>query len=225
MLVLMTDDEPARGAARRRVVERLLADHGTTYAEQAGIRLRDQPSPLYRLLVLTVLLSARISSELGVAAARELSRSGMRTASAMAEATWQQRVDALGRAGYRRFDERTATMLGDGACVVVERWGGDLRRLRAEADGDVAHLRRALQDLPGIGPLGSAVFCREVQGVWPEVAPFVDDRASSGARALGLPVTGRGLARLVPDDELTSLVAACVRASLDDGVVAAVRGG
>lgn len=208
---------------RVRVVAALLDAHGTTYAEQAGIRLRDTPSPLYRLLVLTVLLSARISSGLGVAAARELSRSRLRTARAMADASWRQRVEALGRAGYRRFDERAASMLGDGALAVVERWDGDLRRLRAEAAGDVKTLRRALQDLPGIGPLGSAVFCREVQGVWPEFAPFVDDRAASGARALGLPVSPRSLAQLVPAQDLPRLVAACVRASLDDDVVTSVR--
>ncbi|HZI97789.1 MAG TPA: endonuclease [Actinomycetales bacterium] len=208
--------------SRERVLRTLLSDYGATYAADAGIRLRDAPSPLYRLLVLTVLLSARISSSLGVAAARELSQAGLRTAASMADATWQQRVDALGRAGYRRFDERTATMLGDGAHLVLERWKGDLRRLRAESDGDVEALRRGLQDLPGIGPLGSAVFCREVQGVWPEVAPFVDDRAASGAQALGLPRTPSALARLVPPDDLPRLVAACVRASLDDDVVTAV---
>jgi endonuclease III len=206
------------------VLQQLLADHGRTYAAEAGIRLRDEPSPLYRLLVLTVLLSARISSGLGVAAARELSSARLRTAGSMADSTWQQRVDALGRAGYRRFDERTATMLGDGAHLLLERWNGDLRRLRAEVGGDVQALRRELQDVPGIGPLGSAVFCREVQGVWPEVAPFVDDRAASGAQALGLPRTPVALARLVPPEDLPRLVAACVRASLDDGVVAAVRG-
>jgi hypothetical protein len=39
----------------------------------------------------------------------------MRTPRAMAEASWQQGVDALGRGGYRRYDERTSTMLGEGA--------------------------------------------------------------------------------------------------------------
>ncbi len=28
----------------------------------------------------------------------------------MSEASWQDRVDALGRGHYRRYDERTATM-------------------------------------------------------------------------------------------------------------------
>jgi hypothetical protein len=32
-------------------------EHGETFAQQAGIRLKAEPSPLYRLLVLTTLLS------------------------------------------------------------------------------------------------------------------------------------------------------------------------
>ena len=48
----------------------------------------------------------------------------------MSEAGWQDRVDALGRAHYRRYDERTATMLGDGADLLSGRWHGDLRKLR-----------------------------------------------------------------------------------------------
>ena len=31
--------------------------------------------------------------------------------------------------GHRRYDERTATMLGDGAQLCLDRWRGDLRRL------------------------------------------------------------------------------------------------
>lgn len=177
--------------------------------------MRDTPSPLYRLLVLAVLLSARISSSLAVAAARELSSAGWRTARSMSESSHRDRVAALGRAGYRRFDERTATMLGHGAELLLESWGGDLRRLHAEVDGDVPALRRALQRVPGIGPLGSAIFCREVQGVWRDVAPFVDDRAAEGARVLGLPTSAAQLARLVPPEDLPRLVAACVRASLE----------
>jgi hypothetical protein len=196
-------------------VRAVLGRHGLTYAEEAGIRLRDTPSPLYRLLVLAVLLSARISSSLGVAASRELSAAGWRTARAMADSTHAQRVAALGRAGYRRFDERAATMLGDGAVLLLESWGGDLRRLHGEAAGDVGALRRSLQRVPGIGPVGSAIFCREVQGVWPDVAPFVDRRVSDGARALDLPTSPAALAALVPQGELPRLAAACVRASLE----------
>ncbi len=208
---------------RARLVQALLDQHGTTYAQEAGIRLADKPSPLYRLLVLSVLLSARISSGLAVAAAVELARAGYRTARGMAAASWQQRVDALGRGGYRRYDERTSTMLDGGAELLLDRWGGDLRRLHAETKGDVAALRRALEEVPGIGPLGSAIFCREVQGVWRDVAPFVDDRAADGAKALGLPTSAAALAKLVPPADFPRLVAACVRASRDKDVVTSTK--
>ena len=38
------------------IVRRLLAEHGTTFAEQAGITLRDKPAPLFQLLVLATLV-------------------------------------------------------------------------------------------------------------------------------------------------------------------------
>jgi hypothetical protein len=40
-------------------VKTLLERYGRTYAEDAGIRLADRPAPLYQLLVLATLLSAR----------------------------------------------------------------------------------------------------------------------------------------------------------------------
>ncbi|NED96975.1 endonuclease [Phytoactinopolyspora alkaliphila] len=186
--------------------------HGRTFAAQAGIRLADKPSPLYRLLVLAMLLSARISSQIAVDAARELSRAGYRTPRRMAEATWQERVDALGRGHYRRYDERTATMLGEGAGLLLDRYGGDLRRLYGEAAG-VDELERRLQEFPGIGPTGAAIFCREVQGEWRELAPYADQRVLDGAEKLGLPASAARLGELVPAGQLPRLMAACVRAA------------
>lgn len=195
-------------------VRRLLDEHGRTYAEEAGITLRDKPSPLYRLLVLTTLLSVRISADLAVAAARELSRAGWRTPKAMLASTWQQRVDALGRAHYKRYDESTATYLEQGAQLVQDRYAGDLRRLRAEADGDVALMRKLLTEVPRIGPTGAHIFCREVQVVWPEVRPYVDKRALDQARRLDLPADSGRLGKLVGGDDVGRLAAALVRASL-----------
>ena len=93
----------------------LLERHGTTYAQDAGIELRDTPAPLFQLLVLANLLSARIGAKVAVASARELFTAGYRTPERMRAASWRQRVQALGRGGYKRYDERTSTMLGDGA--------------------------------------------------------------------------------------------------------------
>lgn len=198
---------------REAVVRELLRQHGRTYAEDAGIKLADKPSPLYQLLVLATLLSARIGSDIAVAAARELSAAGYRTPRAMLEASWQDRVDALGRGHYRRYDERTATMLAEGAQLLQDRWNGDLRRLHEEAGGDQRKLRELLGEFKGIGPTGVDIFLREVQGVWPDVAPFADRRAADGARALQLPVSADSLAELVDHDDLPRLASALVRVS------------
>ncbi|MFI9629547.1 endonuclease [Streptomyces sp. NPDC052042] len=179
----------------------LLDRHGTTYAAEAGIRLRDTPQPLYQLLVLSDLLSARIRASVAVAAARALFAHGLRTPDRMRDASWQERVDALGEGGYRRYDERTATQLGEGAQRLLDDYGGDLRRLRAEADGDLDVLRAGLRRTPGIGPAGADIFLREVQAVWPETAPFVDAKALQGAERLGLPTSPAGLARLAEEAE------------------------
>ncbi len=206
------------GAVARTVIAR----HGDTYAEEAGITLRDKPSPLFQLLVLTLLLSARISADIATAAARELWDAGYRTPEKMKDASWQDRVDALGRGHYRRYDESTATMLGELAEAVLDEYGGDLRRMREDCD-DVAALEKTLQRFKGIGPTGAAIFCREVQGIWQEVAPYVDNRAAKGAAALGLPRDGNKLAALVDADGLPRLVAGCVRAAQDSDVVDDVR--
>ncbi|MFF0450779.1 endonuclease [Streptomyces sp. NPDC004609] len=199
---------------QRTTVRRLMNEYGRTHAEEAGIRLRNTPAPLYRLLTLCVLFSIRIKADIAVAAARELSEAGMRTPQTMAAASWQDRVDALGRAHYRRYDESTATALGAGASLVLDRYRGDLRRLRDEAGGDPARIRELLREVPRIGPVGADIFCREAQGVWPELRPSFDGRARHAAAGLGLPTEPEVLARLVATDDLPKLAAALVRVEL-----------
>ncbi|MFI6122467.1 endonuclease [Streptomyces sp. NPDC051064] len=201
----------------RRTLESLLERHGTTYAAEAGIRLRDTPQPLYQLLVLSHLLSARIRAQVAVAAAQALFSHRLRTPRRMADATWQERVDALGEGGYRRYDERTATQLGDGAQLLLDEYSGDLRRLRRKADGDADTLRSGLRRFPGIGPAGADIFLREVQTVWPEASPYLDAKALQGAERLGLPTTPDKLIRLAKDEDPAVLAAALVRGALDKG--------
>jgi endonuclease III len=195
-------------------VKVLLDRFGETYAEQAGIHLTDKPSPLYELLVLATLLSARISGDVAVAAAKELFTAGYRTPQKMQQASWQDRVDALGRGRYRRYDERTSTMLGEAAALLLDRWHGDLRKLRDEAYADAKQIRNLLTEFKGIGPVGADIFLREVQAVWPQVAPYLDGRVIRGAEKVGLPSDVRKLAGLVDSPkELARLSAALVRVS------------
>ncbi|HKS49182.1 MAG TPA: endonuclease [Amycolatopsis sp.] len=204
-------------------VERVLEAAGRTFAAEAGIKPANTPSTLYRLLVLSVLMSARIQAKIAVAAAKGLFKAGMGTPRRMVEASWQDRVDALGRGHYVRYDESTATALGDGARLLLDKYSGDLRKLRDRADGDRAKLRELLREVPRLGPVGVDIFCREAQQVWPELRPYLDDKARKGAERLGLPDDPAKLAELVPEDELARFAAALVRVSRDRKLAESLR--
>lgn len=193
----------------------LVAERGTTFGAAAGIALRDEPAPLWQLLVLAQLLSTRISSDVAVATARELWKAGCSTPAGLLEGGRRHLVVALGRGGYRRYDESTATRLTSNATMLTERWHADVRRLRDEAGGEPAAVARLLREFDGIGPTGAAIFLREVQGVWPSVRPYADALVLRGAEIVGLPQDAARLACLVPDEDMPRLAAALVRVARD----------
>jgi endonuclease III len=195
------------------IARTVLDRYGTTFTDDAGIELEDSPAPLFQLLVLAQLLSARIGAGIAVAAAVELSTAGWTTPAAMRDARRPSVIAALGRAGYRRYDERTATQLREMAELVLDRYGGDLRRLAEVAAKDVERAAVLVQEVRGIGPTGAAVFLREVQAVWPWVRPYLDDRARAGARRTGLPDDATRLAGLVAPADLARFAAGLVRVS------------
>lgn len=206
-------------STQRDLAHHLVREHGRTFAAEAAITLRDKPAPLWQLLVLSLLLSTRISSDIALATARELFSAGWRTPQRLRESTWQQRVDALGRGGYRRYDESTATRLDDAAALLIERWNGDLRRLRDEAETEPSRIAKLLQEFTGIGPTGAGIFLREAQQVWPEIRPQADKLVLKGAGIAGLPENAHDLSRLVPGDDAASLAAALVKVARDPSLV------
>jgi len=197
------------------MVRELVRRHGRTFAEEAGISVDDSADAAFRVLVLSLLLSARIRAAVAVRATAELIGVGWGDPRSLAASTWQERVDVLDRAGYSRYDERTARQLGECADIVLDEYAGDLRVLRDRAGSRPAAERRLLQRFPGIGPLGATIFAREMQGAWPEWYPFADERALASARLLGLPSDAGQLAGMVGEPAaFVRLVAALVRSSL-----------
>lgn len=208
-----------------RTIKALLSEVGHTYAEDAGITLKDQPAALFKLLVLANLLSARINADIAVAAARELFEAGGGTPRGMTRLSWQDRVDALGRAHYVRYDESTSTRLGDMAEKVLEDYNGDLRKLPQKVGHNADTAREMLQEFPGIGPVGAEIFCREAQAVWLWLRPSFDAVALKGADRLGLPTDPKRLAELVDDRELARLASALVRVAKDKKLADRLAGG
>jgi hypothetical protein len=199
-------------------VAALLDRHGRTYADELGIDLaRGTPSPLFRWLCASMLYSARISAQLATAAARAMADEGWTTARHLQDSTWRRRVTVINHAGYARYDERTSTMFGELADVVVERWDGDLRNLREEAGREPARERALLKELKGIGDVGVDIFFREVQTAWEELRPFADRKALQAAAELGVGDDAEAVGRLAEREaggDVALLVAALVRCAL-----------
>lgn len=206
------------------IAEAVLDHAGRTYADELGIDLsRNTPSPLFCWLCASLLFSARISGPIALAAAKALIDAGWRTVPAMRASTWEERTKVLNRAGYARYDEKTAAQLGEAADFLHERYRGDLRRLRETAGGDPRHIVRLLKEVKGIGDVGAGIFCREVQSVWDELYPFADRRALDTAEHLGLPADPAELAKLVARSDFARFVTGLVRIDLagDHGMILA----
>lgn len=195
-------------------MHRLLRRAGSTYAQEAGIRLRNQPMPLFQLLVLCMLAGKPIDATVAAHAARELFKSGLRTPHKVRAADRRTVIAALRRAHYVRYDESSADRLVDIARAVEEQYGGDLRLLAERSMRDIAAAMTLLKDFDGIGDTGAQIFVREVQDVWPWARSTFDDRALAAARDLGLPGDATELGALLPGRN-AELAAALVRYSLD----------
>ncbi len=201
--------------SHKTLAKAVLDRHGQSYSDELGIDLSSNtPSPLYRWLVAATLFSARISQDIAVDAAKALSSAGWRTPEKMAEATWKQRTDTLNRSGYARYDESTSRMLGDSAQLLLDDYGGDLRKLRAEAGGDLGDMRKRLKAFKGIGDVGADIFLREVQLAWDEVYPFADKKALEAAKSIALPDDADALSKLVAKQDFPRLLSGLVRMSL-----------
>jgi endonuclease III len=195
------------------LVGRLLKVAGTSYAEEAGIQLRDKPMPLFQLLVLCMLASKPIDAAIAMQAARELFRAGLKTPKAVLAANRDTMIKAFGRAHYVRYDESSATRLADIAAMIRDDYGGDLRALADTRD--LRTVKRLLKQFKGIGDTGADIFLREVQDVWTWIRPHFDQRARAAAREIGLPADPDELGALAPRTT-AKLAAALVRVSLDD---------
>ena len=62
---------------------------------------------------------------------------------------------------------------------------GDLNNLLKRADSSPQQIRKLLQEIKGIGNVGTDIFFDTAQGIWPCIAPFIDPRSLKTADQLG----------------------------------------
>jgi len=100
--------------------------------------------------------------------------------------------------------EKTAGEISLVADVIADKFStsdatdASLEKVRKEAEKDVDRIRDLLKtNIKGVGKTGLDIFVRRVQWLWPECYPFMDDRTSQAAKALGLPDDALELDQLV----------------------------
>ncbi len=202
-------------ADTHKTIAAVLDRHGELFSAEIGADLsKNTPAPLFQWLLGCILMSARIQTGNALRGTKALIDAGWTTAENLKDSSWKQRVKVLNENGHARSDEKTASLLDEVADHAMQRWEGDLRKLREEADGDASRAETLLQEFKGLGPAGAAIFLREAQLAWAEFHPYADKKALETADKLGLPKTSKGLADHVPQADFPRLLAGLVRAGL-----------
>ncbi|WP_431729358.1 hypothetical protein [Verrucosispora sp. TAA-831] len=202
----------------RRRLARRLAGSGRGFAEQYGFRVTNNPSSLFQVLCLAVLLARRGDFRRALDSAHALPDAGWDSAARLARATHADLVRVLRERGRRGDVDAVATLLGDLARTVRDEYGGDLRRLQSAAGYDPARQRALLAALPGADGEAVDLFLREAQALWREVGPVADRRALTAARRLGLGRSAEDLAALSggrESERFAWLVGALARVDLE----------
>ena len=204
-------------SSRKALATAILDEYGTTFSEELKIHIEhNTPSPLFELLCFALISGNRISHDKSAEAMRAIFEHGWTTVKKMVESSWEDRTNALNRAGYTRYDESTSKYLGETASMLQERYGGDLRNLREAAEHDPEKEREYLKECKGLGDTGVDIFFREVQGVWSELFPYADSVALEAARRLELGDSAVDLLGLIDQSDYIRFLDGLVRVNLAD---------
>ena len=204
------DAEPKTSAVHKGKLDALLSKYGVQPLQDTSLPKQNEATPetVLALLYLALLSSARISHELAYKSLQCLIEANYQDIRTLKKSTWQERTEVLTRGGYTRYREKTATALGDLAEFIEKEYGAlylyadppphslpltsptssdnDLNNLLKKADSSPAKVRKLLQEIKGIGKVGTDIFFDAAQGIWPCLAPFIDPRSLVTAKKCGL---------------------------------------
>ncbi|KAI5917992.1 hypothetical protein F4810DRAFT_694167 [Camillea tinctor] len=175
------------------------------------------PDTALALLLNALLSSTRISHALAAKTISVLIQVGYHKLDVLEKSTWEERTEVLTEGGYTRYREKTATMMGDLAKLILSKYEGDLNTLPELVGQDPEKIRLELKNIKGLGDVGINIFFDTVQHIWPCVAPFVDPRSLKTVGEIGIGDDVQELWKTVSKDpeQMCRLASALTKVRLD----------
>lgn len=157
------------------------------YSEELGIDLAAaSDAELFKWLLASVLLGARISETIAKHTYRAFERHRLLTPKRILAAGWDYLVYPVMReGGYVRYDERTSTRLLRICETLILEYRGSLSRLHALAS-DSGDLEARLDRFYGVGPVTLNIFLRELRPRWAKADPAPLPQVVAAARESGI---------------------------------------
>ncbi|KAK5119913.1 hypothetical protein LTR85_007239 [Meristemomyces frigidus] len=210
-------------------LHKLLETYGAFPLEESGLSEPTKPTAetMFAHLLNAMLTTTRISHQIAGKTVRTVVEAGYADLETLEKSSWDERTKVLTDGGYTHYREKTATQLGDVAEWLRGKYDGDMDNLLAAAKEDVSPdrsgvkirgaVRKRLQEVKGLGNVALDVFCDSAQGLWTELAPFLDPRSNKTAGTLGLPTDVQELYEAVGEDpvEMCKLASALTTVRLD----------
>jgi hypothetical protein len=163
-----------------------LREQGDLFSARLGIALNGLDSgELFRWFLASLLFGARIAESVAARTYQAFLEHGLTTPERIAAADLGELLQIMAEGGYVRYDGITSRKVQRASIRLIDRYGGDLNRLHADAR-DAADLEASLQDFWGVGPVTSTIFLRELRGHWAKADPPLSDLSRLAAGHLGI---------------------------------------
>ncbi|RYP66948.1 hypothetical protein DL771_007522 [Monosporascus sp. 5C6A] len=147
---------------------------------------KSTPDTILALLLNAMLSSTRISHALAAKTVATVIKAGYHKLDVLKKSTWEERTQVLTEGGYTHYREKTATMMGELAELIEDKYDGDLNSILKTVGEDRTKIRAELKRIKGLGDVGIDIFFDTAQHVWPCLAPFLDPRSAKTAEAVGI---------------------------------------
>jgi hypothetical protein len=200
------------GPAQDEKLKKLIDEYGAFPLDDTALKDPRKPTPETMLahLINAILTSTRISHQTAGRTLSTVIEAGYADLNKLEKSSWEERTEVLTEGGYTHYREKTATQLDDLAQWLRDEHDGDLNNLLTaakETAGDVSSevrdkVREAIKEVKGLGAVALDIFCDTAQGLWHELAPFLDQRSGKACEQAGLPTDVKELYDMVGRDPI-----------------------